>query len=65
MPKSFSTDQLPLYPQSNSPLTPTERVPPLPRNTSTDKLGNKIKTEPRKKDELWNVFRTLEGELRK
>ncbi|KAF3011076.1 hypothetical protein E8E13_011205 [Curvularia kusanoi] len=65
VPKSFSTEQLPLYPQSDSPLTPTERVPPIPRNISTDKLGNKIKTEPRKKDELWTVFRTLEGELRK
>ncbi|KAJ4993939.1 UPF0592 membrane protein C7D4.03c [Stagonosporopsis vannaccii] len=65
VPKSFSTEQLPLYPQKDSPLTPTERVPPLPRNISTDKLGNKIKTEPRKKDELWTVFRTLEGELRK
>lgn len=65
VPKSFSTEQLPLYPQSDSPLTPTERVPPLPRNISTDKLGNKLKTEPRKKDELWTVFRTLEGELRK
>lgn len=65
VPKSFSTEQLPLYPQTNTPLTPTERVPPLPRNISTDKLGNKVKTEPRKKDELWTVFRTLEGELRK
>lgn len=65
VPKSFSTEQLPLYPHSDSPLSPSERVPPLPRNISTDKLGNKIKTEPRKKDELWTVFRTLEGELRK
>ena len=65
VPKSFSTEQLPLYPHSDSPLSPSDRVPPLPRNISTDKLGNKVKTEPRKKDELWTVFRTLEGELRK
>ncbi|KAF2633843.1 DUF1765-domain-containing protein [Macroventuria anomochaeta] len=65
VPKSFSTEQLPLYPHSDSPLSPTNVVPPLPRNISTDKLGNKVKTEPRKKDELWTVFRTLEGELRK
>jgi len=65
VPKSFSTEQLPLYPHSQSPLSPTNVVPPLPRNLSTDKLGNRVKTEPRKKDELWNVFRTLEGELRK
>ena len=65
VPKSFSTEQLPLYPHSQSPLSPTNVVPPLPRNISTDKLGNRVKTEPRKKDELWTVFRTLEGELRK
>jgi hypothetical protein len=65
VPKSFSTEQLPLYPHSESPLSSTNIVPPLPRNISTDKLGNKVKTEPRKKDELWTVFRTLEGELRK
>lgn len=65
VPKSFSTEQLPLYPHSDSPLSPTNVIPPLPRNISTDKLGNKVKTEPRKKDELWTVFRTLEGELRK
>ena len=65
VPKSFSTEQLPLYPHLQSPLSPTNVVPPLPRNMSTDKLGNRVKTEPRKKDELWTVFRTLEGELRK
>lgn len=65
VPKSFSTEQLPLYPHSQSPLSPSNVVPPLPRNLSTDKLGNRVKTEPRKKDELWTVFRTLEGELRK
>ncbi|KAF2133521.1 DUF1765-domain-containing protein [Dothidotthia symphoricarpi CBS 119687] len=63
--KSFSTDQLPLYPQTSTqtPLSPSH-VPPLPRNISTEKLKG-IKTEPRKKDELWSVFRTLDADLRK
>ncbi|KAF2747349.1 DUF1765-domain-containing protein [Sporormia fimetaria CBS 119925] len=63
IPKSFSTDRLPSFTQPD--LTPTHaHIPPLPRNASTDKLKGG-KTEPRKKDELWNVFRTLEGDLRK
>ena len=62
LPKSFSTDQLPTYP-SHSPISPTH-IPPLPRNISAEKLKG-FKTEPRKKDELWTVFRNLEADLRK
>jgi hypothetical protein len=62
LPKSFSTDQLPTYP-SHSPISPTH-IPPLPRTISADKLKG-LKTEPRKKDELWTVFRNLEADLRK
>ncbi|KAF2644832.1 DUF1765-domain-containing protein [Massarina eburnea CBS 473.64] len=61
VPKSFSTDKLPNY--ALSPTSPTH-IPPLPRNISSDKLKGS-KTEPRKKDELWTVFRTLDGDLRK
>ncbi|KAF2473345.1 DUF1765-domain-containing protein [Lindgomyces ingoldianus] len=61
MPKSFSTDRLPSF--SQTPTSPNH-IPPLPRNLSSDKLKG-AKTEPRKKDELWAVFRTLEGDLRK
>ena len=64
VPKSFSTEKLPHYPQAHTPLSPTHLVPPLPRNTSTEKLKG-VKTEPRKKDELWTVFRTLDADLRK
>ncbi|KAJ4377866.1 hypothetical protein N0V83_000696 [Neocucurbitaria cava] len=64
VPKSFSTEKLPLYPQTHTPLSPTHLVPPLPRNTSNEKLKG-VKTEPRKKDELWTVFRTLDADLRK
>ena len=61
LPKSFSTDKLPSY--VRSPTSPTH-IPPLPQTISPDKLKGP-KTEPRKKDELWTVFRTLEGDLRK
>lgn len=64
LPKSFSTEQLPSYPQHQTPVSPTHVVPPLPSTISADKLKT-IKTEPRKKDELWNAFRTLDGDLRK
>ncbi|EMD89265.1 hypothetical protein COCC4DRAFT_40404 [Bipolaris maydis ATCC 48331] len=64
VPKSFSTEQLPNYPQNQTPVSPTHVVPPLPRDISAEKLKG-IKTEPRKKDELWNAFRSLDADLRK
>ena len=64
VPTSFSTEQLPHYPQSHGQISPTHLVPPLPRNLSTEKLKG-VKTEPRKKDELWTAFRTLDADLRK
>ena len=60
LPKSFSTDKLSYMTQSST----SERIPPIPRNLSSDKLKG-IRTESRKKDELWNVFRALDGDLRK
>jgi hypothetical protein len=64
VPKSFSTEKLPHYPQYHNPASPTHIVPPLPRNVSAEKLKG-LKTEPRKKDELWTAFRTLDADLRK
>lgn len=64
IPKSFSTERLPFYPHAPSPISPTHAVPPLPRVASHDKLHG-AKREPRKKDELWTAFRTLDGDLRK
>ncbi|CAI9638311.1 unnamed protein product [Alternaria burnsii] len=64
VPKSFSTEKLPHYPQNHNPVSPTHVVPPLPRNVSAEKLKG-VKTEPRKKDELWTAFRTLDADLRK
>jgi len=63
VPKSFSTEQLPLNTHTQSPLSPSS-VPPLPRNVSHENFKG-VKTEPRKKDELWTVFRTLDADLRK
>lgn len=60
LPRSFSSDRLPLGPQS--PTSPNQ-VPPLPRNIADQSKG--ARTEPRKKDELWSIFRTLEADLRK
>ena len=63
VPKSFSTEKLSLNTHSHTPLSPTS-VPPLPRNVSHENFKG-VKTEPRKKDELWTVFRTLDADLRK
>ena len=60
LPKSFSTDRLPTL---KTPSLGSERVPPLPRTLSSEKL---LKTEfGRKKDELWSAFRHLDGEYQK
>lgn len=61
LPRSFSTDRL--HVATQSPTSPNH-IPPIPRNLSSEKLKG-TRTEPRKKDELWSVFRTLDGDLRK
>ncbi|KAI9714093.1 MAG: hypothetical protein M1812_006540 [Candelaria pacifica] len=62
IPKSFSTDRLPslvrFHPSS-------EKIPPVPRSLSSDRLQSVGVEVPRKKDELWHVFRGLEGEYQK
>ncbi len=62
IPKSFSTDRLPSLVNSHS---SSEKIPPVPRSLSSDRLQNTNHELPRKKDELWNVFRSLEGEYQK
>jgi hypothetical protein len=54
---------LSLNTHQHTPLSPTG-VPPLPRNVSHETFKG-VKTEPRKKDELWTAFRTLDADLRK
>ncbi|KAK4619332.1 UPF0592 membrane protein [Fulvia fulva] len=64
LPKSFSTDKLPNL-RSSSPMS--DRAAPMPRLVSSEKLHqpSPLSGVTRKKDELWNVFRTLEGDFTK
>ncbi|KAJ9649779.1 hypothetical protein H2199_000558 [Coniosporium tulheliwenetii] len=62
LPKSFSTDRLPILPRSHA---SSERIPPVPRTISSEKIKTLVPEVSRKKDELWSVFRTLESDLHK
>ena len=62
IPKSFSTDRLPSLIRDHHPL---ERPPIMPRSTSSDRLQSLILDSPRKKDDLWSNFRSLDGEFQK
>ena len=62
IPKSFSSDRLPSLVRDHHPL---ERPPIIPRSTSSDRLQSLILDSPRKKDELWSNFRSLDGEFQK
>ncbi len=57
--KSMSTDKLPVLMRSS----PSTKIPPLPRAISSDSLRSLGRAGPRKKDELWNVFRTLDSDF--
>lgn len=60
LPKSYSTDRLPTL---KNPSPGTEQVPPMPITISAEKL---LRADfGRKKDELWSVFRALDGEFQK
>ncbi|KAK5681373.1 hypothetical protein LTR17_027472 [Elasticomyces elasticus] len=63
LPKSFSTDRLPSFRS----LTPQpDRAAPMPRLVSTDRQpSNGLSIPIRKRDELWGVFRTLDGDYTK
>lgn len=63
LPKSWSNEKLPLPAVVRS-IPVSERVPPLPRMASSEKLRS-MKSEIRKKDELWSLFRTLDGDVQK
>ena len=62
IPKSFSTDRLPILKQKRSNLS---EAPAVPRSTSYERLQGAGLESPRKKDELWGVFRNLDGEYSK
>lgn len=63
LPKSFSTDRLPMLRVGTD---STDRAAPVPKLLSPDK---EHKSNPlsmtRKKDELWSVFRSLDGDYAK
>ena len=61
IPKSYSTDRLPL-----SSAQPTLSKPPaVPKSWSSERLQGLGAETPRRKDELWGVFRMLDGEYQK
>ncbi|KAK5125782.1 hypothetical protein LTR85_012058 [Meristemomyces frigidus] len=63
LPKSFSTDRLPSF-RSQTPQP--DRAAPVPRLLSSDRVPSAGLSMPiRKKDELWSVFRGLDGDYAK
>jgi hypothetical protein len=63
LPQSWSSEKLPLPAVVRS-MPSSERVPPVPRMGSSEKLRT-LKPELRRKDELWSLFRTLDGDVQK
>lgn len=62
IPKSFSTDKLTSLRHKPSNIGD---VPAVPRSTSYERLQGLGADTPRKKDELWSVFRNLDGHYQK
>lgn len=58
IPTSFSTDKLPTVKS----LHPNERASPMPRLVSAERVPGSGLNLTRKKDELWSVFRALDGD---
>lgn len=61
IPKSFSTDRLPLSSRQST----LSKPPEVPNSWSSERLQGLGAETPRRKDELWSVFRTLDGEYQK
>ena len=61
IPKSFSTDRLPLSSRQST----SSKPPAVPKSWSSERLQGLGPETPRKKDELWSAFRTLDGEHQK
>ena len=62
LPKSFSNSSLP---SMSSGGADAFDVPPLPGTMSLDTYKPATTYIPKKKDELWNAFRTLDGDFQK
>lgn len=61
IPKSYSTDRLPL----SSKQSTSSKTPAVPKTWSSERLQGLVAETPRRKDELWSTFRTLDGEYQK
>ena len=61
IPKSYSTDKLLLA----SIQSTSSKSPAVPKSWSSERLQGLGAETPRRKDELWSVFRTLDGEYQK
>lgn len=62
IPKSFSYDKLALSWHGRPGPDPLQD---LPRSASTERMNSWGSDAPRKRDELWNTFRALDGEFQK
>lgn len=61
IPKSLSTDRLPL----SHAHTSSEKPPSLPSSKSFERLNAFGADSPRRKDDLWSAFRALEADFQK
>ncbi|KAL1632798.1 hypothetical protein SLS56_003288 [Neofusicoccum ribis] len=61
--QSFSTDRLPML--VRSPPSQESVIPPMPKPVNQEKLKTFSLETPKKKDELWGQFRSLDGDYQK
>lgn len=61
--QSFSSDRLPML--VRSPPSQESVVPPMPKPVNQEKLKTFSLETPKKKDELWGQFRSLDGDYQK
>jgi hypothetical protein len=50
--------------ERSTPRTSTDKIPPVPKNSSLEKLIP-VELPPRRRDELWSAFRSLENDFNK
>ena len=62
IPKSYSSERLHILRHKKSDMS---EVPRMPRSTSREKSQGSGTESPRKRDDLWSVFRNLDGEYSK
>ncbi|KAF4636950.1 hypothetical protein G7Y89_g1128 [Cudoniella acicularis] len=62
-----STSSLPSSSMDNrsTPRTSTDKVPPIPQAPSLEKLQNLGGDAPKRRDELWSAFRSIENDFQK